>query len=104
MGFARAQPVLLAGYDRRHLPGVPPEAAWTTLASARPGALASVNLAADQRDGALIDLSRVPGLDDREIGFARLVARAGLPAVGLKEIRRRAKRVGGDVEIAGAHS
>jgi hypothetical protein len=53
---------------------------------------------------ALIDLSRVPGLDDREIGFARLVARAGLPAVGLKEIRRRAKRVGGDVEIAGAVS
>ena len=66
-----------------------PRPIWTTPASARRGrALASVNLSADQRDGALIDLSRVPGLDGREISLAGLVSRAGLPAVGFQEIRR----------------
>jgi hypothetical protein len=61
-------------------------------------------LTAHKRDGALIHLSSIPCLDGCEIGFARLVSRTGTPAVGSEEIRRRAKRVSGDVEIAGAVS
>src|SRR3977135_2419342 len=63
---------------------------------------ASVDLTTHKRDGALIDLSGIPCLDGCEIGLARLVSRAGTPAVGFEEICRRVKRVGGDVEVAGA--
>src|SRR5258707_14773155 len=82
----------------------PPEFGQTRASARRRRALAAIDLAAHQRDGVLIDLSGVPCLDGCEIRFAGLVARAGLPAVCSKKIRRRAKRVGGDVEIAGAVS
>src|SRR4051794_225442 len=62
----------------------------------------AVDLAPHQRDGALIDRSRIPCLDRREIGLARLIAGAGAPAMGLEEDRRRIQRIGGVIEIAGA--
>src|ERR1700733_14823959 len=57
----------------------------------------AIDLAAHDRDGLLIDLGGIPGLDGGEIGFAGLVAGAGAPAVDLQKICRRAQRVGGDV-------
>ncbi len=44
---------------------------------------------ADYGDCPLIDAGRVPGLDRREIGLARLISRAGAPAMRVQEIRRR---------------
>jgi hypothetical protein len=44
-----------------------------------------VNLPANNRDGLLIDRSRIPCLDSSEIGFAGLVSRARLPAMGLRK-------------------
>src|ERR1700730_8365781 len=43
--------------------------------------LAAVDLTAHHRDGALIDLRGIPGLDGREVGLSRLVAPPGPPAV-----------------------
>src|SRR5262245_51829344 len=51
-------------------------------------ALSSVNLSTNKRYGALINRSRIPCLDGREIGFPRLVSRTGAPAMSLKEICR----------------
>jgi hypothetical protein len=45
--------------------------------------LASVDLAAHKRDGALIDLSGIPGLDGCEVGLSRLVSCSRVPAVRL---------------------
>src|ERR1700722_14981834 len=67
-----------------------------------PVSLPAVDLAAHQRDGLLVDLRGIPGLDGREIGLARLVSGTGTPAMGFEEIRGRAERIGGDLEIAGA--
>src|SRR4051794_20240856 len=63
---------------------------------------AAVDLAPHQRDRPLIDRRGIPGLDRSEIRLARLVARAGAPAMGAQEGCRRVQRIGGDVEIAGA--
>src|SRR6266436_7251832 len=63
---------------------------------------ASVDLTAHERDGALIDLSGIPGLDGCEVGLPRLVSCPRAPAVRLQKTRRRVQRVGRDVEIAGA--
>ena len=57
---------------------------------------AAVDLAAHQRDRLLIDAGGIPGLDGGEVRLARLVARAGAPAMGLQKIRGRVQRVGGD--------
>src|SRR4029077_17720470 len=74
-----------------------------SLASARRrSALAAVDLAAHEGDGALIDRSGVPRLDGRKIGLAGLISRAGAPAMRPQKVRRRGERVGSDVEIAGA--
>jgi hypothetical protein len=54
-------------------------------ASARRGAIASVDLTAHQRDGALIHRSGIPGLDGCEIGFAGLISRASAPTVALRK-------------------
>src|ERR1700689_3863930 len=51
-----------------------------------PALLAAVDLAAHQRDGALIDRGRVPGLDGGEIRLAGLVPRAGPPAMGFWKV------------------
>jgi hypothetical protein len=59
-----------------------------------------VNLLASNRDGPLIDRSRIPGLDGREIGLARLVSGASAPAMRLKKICRRGQRIGRNVEIS----
>ena len=45
-------------------------------------AIPTIDLPPDQRDRALIDGGRVPGLDRAEIGLAWLVAAAGAEAVG----------------------
>src|SRR2546425_462895 len=58
------------------------------------GALSSVNLLANKRDGPLIDRSSIPGLDSSEIGFAGLVSRARAPAVCPEEICRRGQSAG----------
>src|ERR1700722_17843501 len=47
----------------------------------------AVDLPTHDRDRLLIDLRRVPGLDRREIRFARLITGAGPPAMGFEEIR-----------------
>lgn len=70
------------------------------LRCARP-LLAAIDLPAHERNRALIDRRRIPGLDGREIRLAGLVTRAGPPAVGFEEVRRRTQRVGSDIEIAG---
>jgi hypothetical protein len=49
-------------------------------------ALSSVNLSANKCYGALINRSRIPCLDGREIGFPRLVSCTSAPAMSLKEI------------------
>ena len=68
--------------------------------SASQRCLSSVNLLANKRDGPLIDRSSIPCLDSSEIGFAGLVSRARLPAMGPEEICRRGQRVGRGVEIS----
>jgi hypothetical protein len=50
-------------------------------------------LLANERDDPLIDRSSIPCLDSSEIGFAGLVPRARLPAIGPEEICRRGQRV-----------
>ena len=50
-------------------------------------AISPINLSANSRYGALINRSRVPCLDRRKIGFARLVTSTGVPTMSLKEIR-----------------
>src|SRR3979490_468843 len=73
------------------------------LASARRGrALASVDLPSHECYCLLIHRRGVPRFDGRKVGFSRLVASAGPPAVSPQEIRRRIERIGGNVEIAGA--
>ena len=64
--------------------------------------LAAVDLAAHQRDRLLIDAGGIPGLDGGKVRLARLVARAGFPAMGLEKVRGRVQRVGGVFEIAAA--
>jgi hypothetical protein len=49
-------------------------------------AISSVNLSANECYGALINRSRIPCLDGREIGFPRLVSCTGAPAMSLEEI------------------
>ena len=51
-------------------------------------ALSAIDLTTHKSDGSLIDGSGIPCLNSREVGFSRLVSRAGAPAVGLEEIRR----------------
>jgi hypothetical protein len=53
--------------------------------------LAAVDLAAHQRDGLLIDACGIPLLDGRDVGLARLVSRAGAPAMRLQKVRGRAQ-------------
>src|SRR2546425_1819755 len=48
---------------------------------------AAVDLAAHQRDRLLINTRGVPGLDGSKIRLARLVARAGAPAMRLQKVR-----------------
>ena len=69
-------------------------AAFRTNRPASRLAPAAVDLRADDRDRLLIDGRRVPGLDRREIGLARLVSGARGPAMGLEEIRRRTQGAG----------
>ncbi len=47
----------------------------------RRGAISSVNLLANERNGALIDRSSIPCLDSSEIGLAGLVSCARAPAM-----------------------
>src|SRR5438128_4217353 len=63
---------------------------------------AAVDLAAHQRDRLLINTRGIPGLDGSKIRLARLVARAGAPAMRLQKVRGRGQRVGRVFEIAGA--
>ena len=70
------------------------------LSTPRRSAFSAVNLLADNRDGSLIDRSRIPCLDGCEIGFAGLVSRARVPAMLFEEIRGRGERVGCTVEIS----
>src|SRR3954453_5200952 len=51
-----------------------PPASWAERTG---DGLWAVDAAPDQRDGALVDRSRVPTLDGREVGLARLVSGAG---------------------------
>ena len=59
-----------------------------------------VDLPAHQRDGLLVDACRIPRLDGGEIRLARLVTGSRTPAIGFQEVRRRAQRVGGNLEVA----
>jgi hypothetical protein len=61
--------------------------------------LATVDLAAHERDGALIDAGGIPRLDSREVGLSRLVSSARAPAMRLQKIRGRGQRIGRDLEI-----
>src|ERR1700687_3987329 len=83
-------------------PGLTVERVTIYLARRRRPSLASVDLTAYQRDGALIDLRGIPGLDGCEVGLSRLVSRACAPAVRPQEVRGRVQRIGRVVEIAGA--
>ncbi len=49
---------------------------------------AAIDLTADLRDRPLIDGGGVPRLNRPEIAFARLIAAAGAPAMGVKEVCR----------------
>src|SRR5437764_12093984 len=69
--------------------------------TARPR-LPSINLPPHLGDRLLVHRRGVPGLDRGVIRLARLIARAGLPAVAFEESRRRSERIRGHVEIAGA--
>src|SRR5260370_39191322 len=72
------------------------------LASCRRPSLASVDLTAHERDGALIDLRGIPRLDGCEVGLSRLVSCPSAPAVRPQKICGRVQRIGRDVEVAGA--
>src|SRR6476661_5475865 len=63
---------------------------------------AAIDLTAHDRNRLLVDLCGVPGLDGSEVGFARLIAGAGAPAVRFQEVRGRRKRAGSALEIADA--
>src|SRR5262245_48632382 len=49
-------------------------------------AISSVNLSTNKCYGALINRSRIPCLDGREVGLTRLISCTGTPAMSLKEI------------------
>ena len=69
---------------------------------AAPSIVAAIDLFADNRDRLFVDSRRVPGLDRREIGLARLIAGARLPAMRPEIIRRGGQRPLGGVGIADA--
>ena len=71
--------------------GAPPTTAIGHIHSNRSAYLArrsSVDLLAHDCQRPLIDWGGIPCLDGREIGLARLIARACLPAMGPKKICR----------------
>ena len=71
--------------------GAPPTTAIGHIHSNRSaslGARLSVDLLAHDCERSLIDLGGIPRLDGREIGFARLISRACLPAMGPQKICR----------------
>src|SRR5262245_61955187 len=89
---------------RRHrtLQRVPPTTDHFVIRGLAPrrAGLASVDLLADECDGALVDRSGVPGLDGGKIGLAGLISRARAPAMTSEEIRRRGQRAVGRVQIS----
>src|SRR5262249_50241669 len=59
----------------------------------------SVDLPADDGDGLLINVSRVPTLNGREVRLPRLIASTSYPAMGFQEIGSGGKCIGLSVEI-----